>query len=328
MKRSYPTLIAEESALSTTPPQVPSAPTAEAPAALAPGQRLGDYRLEACIGQGASASVWRATDVRLHMQVALKLFTPHGRAGRALLKGVMREARAASRVVSDHVIRVKDAGWMEDRHLGFIAMELCADYPDVRDLRLGDAVLDGTGGASPVYFFSHADAAVAARFVRLELAASGDVLTLSPDHYVPVDGVPTYAKDVRVGDAVARWTGAGFEADVVAGATNVVAEGLYNPYTLSGTIVVDGVLASCHSSWILDGLVPPRVAAPVYQRAFVVPRVAYKLIGPRGMDALFGVGNTGATASIASQTAALFAVVAILAASAAAASKAALRLAR
>ena len=138
MKRSYPTLIAEESALSTPPPEVPSAPTAEAPAALAPGQHLGDYRLEACIGQGASASVWRATDVRLHMQVALKLFTPHGRAGRALLKGVMREARAASRVVSDHVIRVKDAGWMEDRHLGFIAMELCADYPDVRDLPAGE----------------------------------------------------------------------------------------------------------------------------------------------------------------------------------------------
>ena len=138
MKRSNPTLIADEPALPTTPPEGPEVPTAEAPAALAPGQRLGDYRLEACIGHGASASVWRATDVRLHMPIALKLFTPHGRAGRALLRGVMREARAASRVVSDHVIRVKDAGWMEDRQLGFIAMELCADYPDARDLPDGE----------------------------------------------------------------------------------------------------------------------------------------------------------------------------------------------
>ena len=150
-------------------------------------------------------------------------------------------------------------------------------------------------------------------------------MTLSPDHYVDVRGAPVYAKDVRVGDALARWTGAGFEADVVANATAVVAEGLYNPYTLSGTIVVDGVLASCHSSWILDGVLPPRVAAPVYQAIFAVPRAAYKLLGARGMSAVFGVGNDGATASIASQTAALFAVVAILAASAAAASKAALR---
>ena len=87
--------------------------------------------------------------------------------------------------------------------------------------------------------------------------------------------------------------------------------GLYNPYTLSGTIVVDGVVASCHSSWILDGLAPPRVLAKVYQRLFVVPRAAYKLIGADGMDAVFGVGNTGATASIASQTAMLFGVLSL-----------------
>ena len=85
----------------------------------------------------------------------------------------------------------------------------------------------------------------------------------------------------------------------------------YNPYTLSGTIVVDGVVASCHSSWILDGLAPPRVLAKVYQRLFVVPRAAYKLIGADGMDAVFGVGNTGATASIASQTAMLFGVLSL-----------------
>lgn len=138
MKRSHPTLIVEEPALPTSPPEATSLPTVPPPNALASGQRLGDYRLEACIGRGASASVWRATDVRLHMPIALKLFNPPGRAGRAMLRGVMREARAASRVVSDHVIRVKDAGWMEDRHLGFIAMELCADYPDARDLPEGE----------------------------------------------------------------------------------------------------------------------------------------------------------------------------------------------
>ena len=49
---------------------------------------------------------------------------------------------------------------------------------------------------------------------------------------------------MRVGDAVARWDGAAFETDVVASKADIVAEGLYNPYTLSGTIVVDGVLAS------------------------------------------------------------------------------------
>jgi serine/threonine protein kinase len=153
MSRCSPTLIADEPvALSTTPPDIaladgpPFAPDPLPPTAqpkrpstpLARGQRLGDYRLEALIGRGASASVWRVTDVRLHMPLAIKLFTSRGRAGRALLRGVMREARAASRVVSDYVIRVKDAGWLEAEGLGFIAMELCADYPDSEQIPDGE----------------------------------------------------------------------------------------------------------------------------------------------------------------------------------------------
>ena len=104
----------------------------------APGRVYGDYRLEALLGQGGSASVWRAFDTRLHMNIAIKLFNPRTKASRATLTQVMREARAASKVVSDHVIRVKDAGFMEEHNLGFIAMELCADYPDARDLPPGE----------------------------------------------------------------------------------------------------------------------------------------------------------------------------------------------
>ena len=43
-----------------------------------------------------------------------------------------------------------------------------------------------------------------------------------------------------------------------------------------------------------------------------MPRLAYKLLGPRGMDAVFGVGNSGATASIAAQTGMLFGVCAVV----------------
>ena len=56
-----------------------------------------------------------------------------------------------------------------------------------------------------------------------------------------------------------------------------------------------------------------------------MPRGAFKLLGARGMDAVFGVGNTGRTASVGQQTGALFGVLGVLALGAAAAVKAAKR---
>jgi len=178
-------------------------------------------------------------------------------------------------------------------------------------LQLGDAVLDATGAYSPVYFFSHADGAVVAPFVELSLE-NAYKLSLSPDHYVAANGHLIYAKDVAIGDVLGYVDSGATKSGAVVSTTRSFRRGLYNPYTLSGTIVVDGVVASCHSSWILDGFLPPRVAAVVYQQLFVVPRLAYKLLGPRGMAQVFGVGNDGATASIAAQTGMLFGVCAVV----------------
>lgn len=37
----------------------------------------------------------------------------------------------------------------------------------------------------------------------------------------------------------------------------ITKRGLFNPYTTGGDIVVNGALASAHSSWFLDGITPP-----------------------------------------------------------------------
>ena len=68
------------------------------------------------------------------------------------------------------------------------------------------------------------------------------------------NGTHVYAKDVRPGDQLHYLDGAAFRSSTVRITTETTKTGLYNPYTLSGSIVVDGVAASCHSSWILDGV--------------------------------------------------------------------------
>lgn len=43
-----------------------------------------------------------------------------------------------------------------------------------------------------------------------------------------------------------------FVVATVQAVRRTVAQGLYNPYTIGGSIVVDSVLASCHSDWFAD----------------------------------------------------------------------------
>jgi len=93
------------------------------------GARLGRYRLEEELGAGATASVWRAFDEQLRTWTALKLLHPVVRAHHAM-EAVMTEARAASRIISDHVVRIKSAGRFGG-HLHYIDMALCAEHrPD------------------------------------------------------------------------------------------------------------------------------------------------------------------------------------------------------
>jgi eukaryotic-like serine/threonine-protein kinase len=80
----------------------------------------GRYRLDARIGSGATAEVWRGHDVLLDRPVAVKLYTRSGdRDGRG-------EARAAARLTHPHVARVYDVGSVrtdDGTHRGYLVME-------------------------------------------------------------------------------------------------------------------------------------------------------------------------------------------------------------
>lgn len=117
----------------------------------------------------------------------------------------------------------------------------------MRDLVVGDTVLTGPGGQySEVYLFSHRLADTTATYVQLK-TASAALLQLSKRHYVYVNGDRLVeAQSVKVGDNVTL--GALGEATTVIAVGLARNEGLYNPHTLQGNIVVDGILASTYTA--------------------------------------------------------------------------------
>ena len=181
-------------------------------------------------------------------------------------------------------------------------------------LRIGDVVRTSVGW-SPVYAFSHADAAASAVYVTLTTAAGR--LTLTPGHYVPVSAAPAgghggdargtqcaarsrlvAAGAVRVGDALwslapaaanasaaAAVGGAWVAVTAVAASAAPERRGLYNPHTLDGALLVDGFAASTYTTALA-----PRLA----DAGLAVARLAFRLgaggmVGGRLVAALGGV---------------------------------------
>ena len=76
---------------------------------LAPGQRLFDrYRLEAQVGHGGMARVWRATDERLQRSVAIKVLHPRLLPDASWRRRFVAEARAASGLSHPGIVSVYD----------------------------------------------------------------------------------------------------------------------------------------------------------------------------------------------------------------------------
>lgn len=148
-------------------------------------------------------------------------------------------------------------------------------FVPISTLKLGDRVRTGAGSFSDVFMFTHRSEHVHARFVRL-VTASGASLTLTPSHYLYANGQLVAAGSVRIGDTLVLANGA---TSNIATIENVSGIGLYNPQTLDGNLVVDGVLTSAYTT-----AVHPRVA----HTALLAPlRWLYAAIGaPRLLETL------------------------------------------
>lgn len=90
----------------------------------APGDVIGGkYRVDALCANGGMAAIFSGQHLVLGHRIAIKVMLAEGAREEAQVERFMREAQAAARLETEHVVRVMDAGVLDDG-LPFLVMEL------------------------------------------------------------------------------------------------------------------------------------------------------------------------------------------------------------
>jgi len=122
----------------------------------------------------------------------------------------------------------------------------------IQNLLIGDQLV-GQHGLSPFFLQGHHHNNAVTEMISLT-TVSNHTVTATPDHYFPLaSGGYASAANIPVGSSLWVRTDDGFVPSVVSDKMITRGVGLFNPYTTSGDLVVNGVLASSHSSWFLEG---------------------------------------------------------------------------
>jgi len=134
---------------------------------------------------------------------------------------------------------------------------------NMAQLQTGDHVLVANGHYSEVFMFSHRLEDAEATFLQLTTQQGKVVLT--PDHYLYVNGRLATAVTVKIGDTLISGDGRNVAVEAV---NTTRALGLYNPHTMHGDIVVNGIKTSTYT----------KAVAPTLAHAALWPvRLAYSM---------------------------------------------------
>ncbi len=109
----------EKPALDITSSEISDSQT---PDRLAKGTRLGDFEILSLLGAGGMGEVYRASDLKLGREVALKVLPLEMATDPARLKRFQREARAVAALNHPHIVTIHSVEEAEGRH--FLTMEL------------------------------------------------------------------------------------------------------------------------------------------------------------------------------------------------------------
>jgi hypothetical protein len=117
----------------------------------------------------------------------------------------------------------------------------------MKDLQIGDKVLNAKGEFDTVYSFGHYAPNVLAEFIQIHATGISQPLEISKEHMLFVMGGSALpASAIVVGDKIQLlYNNHGATAQVKKIVT-VVRRGVYAPFTMSGTVVVNNVVASSY----------------------------------------------------------------------------------
>ncbi|MGH8630069.1 MAG: serine/threonine-protein kinase, partial [Burkholderiales bacterium] len=101
------------------------------------GQTISHYRIAAKLGEGGMGAVYRAEDLKLQREVALKFLPPEVAGDPEARKRLLKEARAASRLNHPNIATIYEVN--ETEETPFIAMELVTGE-SLKELLLRGAV--------------------------------------------------------------------------------------------------------------------------------------------------------------------------------------------
>jgi hypothetical protein len=154
----------------------------------------------------------------------------------------------------------------------------------ISEVNIGDKILSvnpstGIAEFSDIYFWGHKDPETVGKFYSVT-TASGQTIQLSKEHYIYVSEVPGSITDavpltpgfLKVGHSLWTYTDGEMTCSPIVSITHVKEKGLYAPFTLNGTVIVNGVYASSYAV-PMPGFLTANIvsAAPSIWHAMLAP---------------------------------------------------------
>lgn len=215
LAREQPALVAEADALAASSRSLPD--FLETPAfvlaayelaretlTLRAGDRVGPYRITGLLGHGGMGDVYRATDVRLDRDVALKMMAHAGAADDGRVERFLQEARFTASLDHPNIVKVYDVGVFDERP--YLVAEL-VDGESLRE-RLGRGPVNAPEACRLAVQIARGLVAAHARgLVHRDLKPENIIITRSGAAKILDFGIAKLAEHPRPRDGVSTLDG-------------------------------------------------------------------------------------------------------------------------